>query len=53
MTQNEPYIDYTVQPPILVCPHCEETRELKLPMSITKVVMKINHFVTEHAGCGE
>jgi hypothetical protein len=51
MTQTEPYIDYTEQPPILVCAYCEETRELNLPMAISKVVKDIDRFVNEHVGC--
>jgi len=44
-------IKYDVQPPVLVCERCSETRELHLPAAVDDVVKQAQAFAEGHKFC--
>jgi len=45
-------VDYSVQPPKLVCDNCKESLVLNLPMSLAMIVTIMKQFQKEHKICG-
>lgn len=44
-------VDYSQQPPVFRCTHCNGTSPLSLPLQIDQVVALVETFQRQHADC--
>ncbi len=47
------FIKYDVQPPLLLCDRCKETREIHLPAAVGDLIAQTKAFSESHKYCKE